>query len=342
MRIYPFIVGRGRAGLAIAESLAILKLQRRFSDFEFCEPIWVARDEALKPKPDGLSIAFIANPSALHASRIVEADHAGFAGIATEKPACTTPEQGRELLSVKTPTAVFHGYRQMWGPQAIRQMIDKNELGQIIAIEGKYWSSSAAERTINPSPSNSWKNSFELNGPTDTMVDIGTHWADLATFLAGEFPLRASGWSSYINAEQPHRDTHLHLTLDFSSGTRALGSISKTVHGAGNDLQIHVIGSKGSASWTIANPDMLSIGVGREQRTLTRQSTEYGSSHPAFHAMGWVEGYAEITKQLILEIVKQRAGQTTTPAGRKYAFPSLNESVQLVSLLLSAGICKVP
>lgn len=334
--IHPFIVGRGRAGQAIHEAIAVLSsLSAQSAEISWAAPVWLSREAPLVPAASGLSLAFIANPNAFHAARILEADRAGFAGIACEKPACISEAEATLLRKVKTPTAIFHGFRQMWGPQTMREMIASGDLGELISVEGRYWQSSAAERAQKHDQSGgvstSWKNDAGMIGPSDTLLDLGTHWADLAVFLLGQPPARVSGWASYVNAEQPHRDTHVHLLLETPSGTRAFGSISKTVHGATNILEMTVIGAKRSLSWSMQNPDELLIGEGRDRRVLTRKSNDLGSQKAPFHGMGWLEGYIEITRQLVIQV----AG-----LGAHRPYPDLHGSAELVRQLLSSGVLR--
>ncbi len=327
--IHPFIVGHGRAGNAIAQALAILKTQ--ITALEIREPIWVERHSPLAPAADGLSLALISNPHGLHAERIFEADRAGFVAIASEKPACVTREQASKLSRVKAKTAIFHVYRQMWGPQELKKMISEKFFGDLITIEGRYWQASTAERALTGPAPQSWKNNIALSGPSDTLLDVGVHWADLAIFLAESFPSKLSGWSSYANAEAAHRDSHVHLVMDFSSGLRALSSITKNAHGATNHFEVNVFGTKASATWTFLNPDEINLGEGRERRVLTKKSSSTGTGHPPFHGAGWMEGYIEILRQLLFEV---SGVQSST------RYPTLRENIQLVDALLSSKILK--
>lgn len=148
MPITPFILGTGRSGQAIAKSLAVLSV---------LEPEWKLAPARFIPRGTPLKnlaqieenpLFCIANPHGLHAKSILDAEAAGFKHILCEKPACVNPEELSLLTSVKANVAVFHGYRMMWGPQMIKRMILSGGMGRLIAIEGRYWQSSAAERAV--------------------------------------------------------------------------------------------------------------------------------------------------------------------------------------------------
>lgn len=324
--ITPMILGHGRSGDAIAKSLACLALQK--PDLPLAPSVWLARGADLKEEraKSPSAILCIANPHGLHAGAILAADQAGFDGILCEKPACVNLEQLQKLRNVKTPTAVFHGYRQMWGPQMLKQMLDQGQFGELIAIEGRYWQASVAERAVSSEMAlaKTWKDDVTLSGEFDTYLDLGTHWLDAVCFLHGSLPSRIQGWRSYVNAPSAYRDSHIQVALDFRNGARAFGSISKTVHGSGNHFELNLIGSKLSATWEFLNPDEIVIGQGRERKTISRKNMDLGSRQSAYHGMGWLEGYIEIGSRLLTEVFeKQRAN-----------YPRLAENLDLLEAML--------
>jgi predicted dehydrogenase len=170
-----------------------------------------------------------------------------------------------------------------------------------------------------------WKNDPTLSGGSDALIDIGVHWADTAAFLMGEPGFKGTAWLSYANAEAPHRDTHVHLNLEFSGGRRAMGSISKTFHGAANDFEVTLIGTRQSATWNFMEPDGIWLGKGGSRIFLPRKENSLGSHQPPFHGLGWLEGYIEITRQLLLELQGQGGGN----------YPRLENNLKVLESLFS-------
>lgn len=327
MAITPLILGSGRAGHAIAKSLAILDGLR--PELEIQAPVWLERGVALdveRARHEN-AVLCISNPHALHAKSILEADQAGFNAILCEKPAGVSMDDCRALRTVTTPTAILHVIRQTWGIQTLKQMLVEGQFGELISIEGRYWQASAAERALQKSASASpkgWKNDIALSGEFDTYLDLATHWVDAATFLTGQRPERILGWRSFANAEAPHRDTHVQLNIVYPA-VRGFGSISKTLHGATNQFEISVIGSKMSATWEYLKPDEILIGEGRDRRIVTRKSNDFGSQHPAFHALGWLEGYIDIAARLFDEVY----------LGKGSSYPTLASSLDMLEAMLA-------
>ena len=154
MQIKPFIVGSGMSGQAIAKALAVIDIVD--SEISVEPPVRLARDQPLAGLAAGhdLPLLCIGNPHGLHARYVLEAQRAGFRAIVVDKPPCVNRDELAELRALasahgdRLQVAVLHGYRQMWGPQRMRQMIAAGELGELIAIEGTYWQSSAAELAV--------------------------------------------------------------------------------------------------------------------------------------------------------------------------------------------------
>jgi len=327
MQIQTYFLGSGRAAQALEKSLRIVQVLDR-EQLQILEPIHLKRGEPLpKNFADSVSpVLFIANPHGLHAASILEAAANGFKLIVVEKPAAVNLDELQKLKSVKIPVAVCHVYRQMWGPQYLKKMISSGDFGKIIAIEGRYWQSSTAQRALNPNTQTSWKNDPKLSGDFDTFLDVGTHWADLAVYLESSTPWSTQVWLSYLNAESPHRDSHVHLQMIFPSGTRAMASVSKTVHGAPNHFEVNIIGTLRSATWKFLEADIIEVGEGSSKTLLARTESALGSQQGPFHATGWLEGYVEIIRQSLRQLV----GATHSP------YPTLDENLLLLECLLKA------
>jgi len=325
MKIQPYLLGSGRAGQALVRSLSVL--ESADSEFVFEKAIHVGRSQSLKglKKKDEFALLLIANPHALHSQKILEAN-GEFDLIVTEKPVCTSLDEIELLRKVKTPVAVCHGYRQSWGVQTLKFMIEAGEFGEILSIEGRYWQSSTAQRALLKNSAQSWKNDPKLSGPFDALLDIGTHWADTAIFLMPEKLKETQLWLSYMNSEAAHRDSHVHMNFLFENNKRAFCSVSKAVHGAANHFEVNVIGAKRFATWKFLEPDFLEFGEGSVRTVVSRKDNKWGSTQPAHHALGWLEGYIEILRQSL----RKATGKAHEP------YPDLADGLFVVEALLKA------
>lgn len=330
MKIQPYLLGTGMAGQAISKSLEIIKLIQ--PELDIAPTVALKRDQNFEGLVTGNdhAVLFIANPSALHTPTILKAESAGFKTIICEKPVATDLEQIEQLKKVKAQVAILHGYRMMWGPQTLKEMLDAGEFGQLISLESRYWQSSVAQKALTKAPERApWKADVELNGKYDVLLDLGSHWMDLILFLAKEKPEKVNGKISYINGTGPERDTHLNLNLFFKTGLYATGSISKTVHGMGNSLEINILGSLKTATWNFLNPDEIIIGVGPDQKILKRTKSTLGGKQNPFHGLGWIDGYIEIISQSLLEL-----------KGEKGNYPNLSSTLNVMETLLKAELIR--
>jgi predicted dehydrogenase len=320
----PLILGTGRAGLAIAKSFAIVNILH--PELNLQDAVWLKRGSTISEerKKYDRAILCIATPHALHASAILEGDRSKFDGILCEKPACVNSEQLQNLKQVKIPTAILHVYRQTWGLQTLKKLIDSKEIGDLITIEGRYWHPSLAERSLLSADKlfQTWKDDISLSGEYDTYLDLGIHWLDSVCYLVGSYTPVIQGWRSYINAASSHRDSHVQVSLNFENQHRAFGSISKTVHGSANHFELNVIGSKKYAKWEFLSADEILIGEGRNISILRRHNRELGSKQDPHHATGWLEGYIEIAYQLTQSIQKQSEN-----------YPTLKQNLQVLDAM---------
>lgn len=327
--VTPLILGSGLSGQAIAKSLAILGTQDL--GFHLAETVWLNRGVdfgALKCKYQN-PVLFIANPHGLHAKAICDAEQAGFSHVVCEKPVCVNLDEVKRLQDVKIEVAVLHGYREFWGPKEIRRRIAAGELGELFSVEGKYWQSSAAERAVQGIEESkaAWKNDTSLSGKYDVLLDLGTHWVDLAAYFLDAVPYEIKVTQFYANSSERHRDSHDYIMMSFPKGVRGMVSVSKTVHGAANDLEIVVIGTKGSLSWNFMVPDQITLGRGHDRTVIARRDRTLGSGHPQFHGMGWQEGYLQVCSEVVREV----------GLGKRGEYPRMPQSLKLLERLLSAG-----
>jgi len=326
--INPVLVGRGMAGQAILKSLAIVS--QTDPELELLPVQQVKRNHPVSTYISSHhgNVLFLANPSALHAASIKEGIEAGFHAIAAEKPVCVLPEELDELKDINTFVSVYHGYRAMWGTRTIKGMIEAGDLGEVFSFESRYWQSSSAHKALKGIPENSWKTATHLNGPFGALTDLGSHVVDICLYLMAEKPLNSQCRLSYRNSAAAHLDTHVSLSLDFPGDRHAQASISKTMHGAANDFEYTVVGTKGSATWRFMRPDEVEFGSGNRKITIPREMRNTSSGTMPFHGLGWLEGYVDITHQTLRRV----SGLDSSPV------PILPEALSVMDVLLNTDI----
>jgi predicted dehydrogenase len=325
--IAPVLVGRGMAGQAILKSLAIVSQMDPEVNLLPVRQVQRGNSPGSCCTDKAENVLFIANPSGLHAQFILDGSQSNFSAIAADKPVCVRAEEIPSLKNIRMPVTVFHGYRAMWGTRTIKEMIDSGELGEVFSFESRYWQSSAAQAVQNAAPEKrAWKNDLKLNGPSDTLIDLGSHVVDICLHLMSEKPIESRCWVSCQNSAAPFRDTHVHLLLKFAGDRRAIASVSKTVHGATNNFEYTVIGTRGAATWRFLHPDEVEFGTGGRTSMIRRKTSLESSGSLPFHGLGWLEGYVEVTRQTLRMV----SGLESV------SVPTLQESLAAMEVLLNA------
>jgi predicted dehydrogenase len=311
----PIVVGSGAAGQALRQALAM------YPD-EVGPARRLARGEPL-PAPDPeRSLLVLANPHGLHALRLLEAAELGYRYAICEKPAAVSLEQVERLEGLPVATWICHGYRMLWGPETLRAAWTAGRFGRVMTVEGRYWQGSAAQGPRAPG----WKDDQALSGPFDVLLDLASHWVDLMIYLTGAAPRAARVRRWYGNAAAAHRDTHVHVTLEHGEVT-SFGSVSKTVHGAGNLFEVYVLGEDAGATWSFSDPDVVVWGRGGERTVQARQERRPPARLAPFHGMGWLEGYAALVGDLVGHVCHGRARRG----------PGLDEQIVVLRTLLTAA-----
>jgi len=313
--IEPVILGSGAAAQALRQALAMYPQ-------DVAPPRRVARGEPLPDADPERGLAVIAHPHALHTPRLLEASDRGYRWAVCEKPAAVDLGQVRSLEGLPVRTWICHGYRLLWGPQELRRAWDDGRFGRVISVEGRYWQAGAVRGPARPG----WKDDPALGGQFDVLLDLGTHWADLMVYLTGRAPDATAVRRWYVNAASAHRDTHVHLSTSHGD-VATFGSISKAVHGAGNLLELHVLGERTTASWTFSDPDVIVWGEGRERRVQVRVEGEPPARLAPFHGLGWTEGYGRLIGDVVAHVRHARPVRA----------PTLEEHLVVLRALLGAA-----
>lgn len=278
-RQHPVIIGTGLIAAAHVRALLELGLApvavwspSRESRDRFANR-WSIRafdtlEEALEAP--GATHAHICATPMQHLAPIVEAAKRKLT-IVSEKPLAPTAELAGEALAAATSHGVANyvnfNRRQDEGVQALRAAIADGMLGEPVSVHGHY------RQQWNASPSGlDWRYDPQRVGPARTVVEIGSHWLDLAAFVlnrrivgAGAL-LSSMGERDYetISGEKgrvtPPNDDLFAALLRFEGGVVGQVFGTELSHGSFDEIEVRVDGTRSSAIWTSAHPGQLRIG----------------------------------------------------------------------------------
>ncbi len=170
-----------------------------------------------------------------------------------------------------------------------------------------------------------WRLEPDLGGDLRAVADIGSHWMDLVTFIAGTriksvfadfetfIPVRRKpkkkidtfGGKLEVDIEYEEKPIHTEdyaaILLKFENGARGVMTVSQVSSGRKNSLVFEINGSASSLIWDSETPNQLIIGHRPEPNqllikdpSLMLDTAQWTASYPGGHT----EGFPDTFKQL--------------------------------------------
>ncbi len=289
--------------------------ERVYSDFKE-----MARIES--QRKDGIEAVAIVTPNYLHVPVATAFIEVGI-HVICDKPLAMSLAEGQELAALLTrkPAVIFaltHNYSGYPMVRQARAMIQEGTLGTIRVVQVEYpqdWLTQPLESSGQRQAE--WRTDPQKSGIGGSIADIGTHAFQLATFVTGlAVEEVAADLSTFVEGRR--LDDNAHVMLRFEGGARGMLFASQVCPGNQNALKIRVYGSKGGLEWNQEDPNLLRHSpYARPDRILTRAgpqshpSSRQATRLPAGHPEGYLESFANIYKDVAVQIRLRRAGRTT-------------------------------
>jgi predicted dehydrogenase len=296
----------------------------------------------------------VASPNVFHfdqAKRILESGR----HVVCEKPLATTSAETAALcaLAARHPrlaSAVNYNVRFYALCHEMRDRVAGGDIGRVLSVAGSY----TQDWLLYPEDYN-WR--VEADGGTNlrAVADIGTHWMDLAQFVAGQ-PIRAvmadlatfhpvrqravdQASETFRNPGDKDRrrpvsvttDDHAALLLRIGDGVRGSFHVSQVAAGRKNRITLEVAGTEGALAWDSESPNRLWVGrrnapnqlLERDPALLSRAAGGI-SDYPGGHA----EGFPDTFKQLFRAVYGWIASDASGPC----PFPTFEDGDREVRL----------
>jgi predicted dehydrogenase len=272
---------------------------------------------------DGIDIVAIVTPNHLH-GRIASAFLDVGIHVICDKPMTTTLAEALELVQRVRQTnclfALTHNYSGYPMVRQAREMVAAGELGEVRVVQAEYpqdWLSTALEATGQKQAT--WRVDPAQAGAGGSLGDVGTHAEHLARFISG---LELAEVSADLSSFVPGRtlDDNAHMLLRYTNGARGMLWSSQVAPGNENNLKVRIYGSKAGLEFRQENPNQLWFTpLGQSARLITRGGSNNGpaaataSRIPAGHPEGYLEGFAQIYKDIADQLQARWAGLTPNP-----------------------------
>ncbi|WP_332603173.1 Gfo/Idh/MocA family protein [Arthrobacter sp. S2(2024)] len=276
--VRPVIIGSGMIAASHAKALrdlgtapAVVWSPNRANRERFASLWGATAANSLNEALDlpGVSHMHVCTTPMNHNDPIREAAERGLS-IISEKPLAPTAELAAEALhhvtSNDVPNYLNFNRRQDEGIQMLRDLLAEGEIGSPVSVFGHY------RQQWNASPSGlDWRYDPTQVGPARTVIEIGSHWLDLAHFVLGSEITAANALLGYMGERDydtgsekgrvtPPNDDLFAAMLTFENGVIGQVYGTELAHGAFDEIELRIDGTTGSAIWTSAHPNQLQIG----------------------------------------------------------------------------------
>jgi predicted dehydrogenase len=305
-----------------------------------------------------IDVVHICSPNHLHYNMIKDSLAAGK-HVICEKPFAMDSMEGLELLelSKKTDlvTALHFNIRFYPLVQQAREMIRKQEIGEILAINGSYQQDWLFYET-----DYNWRLEPEYSGASRAVADIGSHWLDLMEYITGNrvlsacsdfatfYPFRKKPlmpletFSGKMMNPYDYKDIkvttedYASVLLRFDNNAHGSLTVNQVAAGRKNRIYFEIYGTEGSIAWDGENPNEIWFGKREGSNSLMIKDPSLMSEQVRSYASypgGHTEGFPDTSKQLFFNVYSQIKDRQL-----EYDYPSFEDGYR--ELLLCEAIVK--
>ncbi|MBS0444339.1 MAG: Gfo/Idh/MocA family oxidoreductase [Proteobacteria bacterium] len=291
------------------------------ADRSYADYAAMARAEAARD--DGIDVVAIVTPNHLHAPIAHAFLDAGI-DVICDKPLTTTLEEALELVRhVRRSGRLFaltHNYSGYPMVRQARAMVAEGALGEIRVVQAEYpqdWLSTDLEASGHKQAA--WRVDPARAGAGGSLGDIGTHAEHLARYISGlELEAVSAELSTFVSGRR--LDDNAHVMLRYTNGARGLLWASQVAPGHENGLKVRIYGSKAGLAFSQEEPNHLRYApLGEPPRLLTRggpgsgAAAAHASRIPAGHPEGYLEGFAQLYRDVAEQIHARWQGRAPDP-----------------------------
>jgi len=270
----------------------------------------------------GIEAVAIVTPNHLHCAVAKAFLEAGI-HVICDKPLSSSLEDAEQIEKLVEGSglifAITYNYSGYPMVRHAREMVAAGKLGNIRVIQVEYaqdWLATNIEAEGQKQAA--WRTDPTRAGTGGSIADIGTHAFHLAEFISG---LEAKSLLADLDTFVAGRslDDNANILLHYSNGAKGMLWSSQVASGQENALRIRLFGDKGGLEWDQEDPNYLQYRPLRETRQiLTRGGPAVGETAaratriPAGHPEGFLEGFANLYRDIADMIEASRTGKSLT------------------------------
>lgn len=272
-----------------------------------------------KTRADGIQAVVIVTPNHMHFPVAKACLEAGI-DVICDKPVTRTLEEALELEQIVKKSGCFfaltHNYSAYPLVRYARELVEQGKLGKVRVVQVEYPQEWLTEAAADDNKQASWRTDPARSGLAGCLGDIGTHAFQLARFITQQkLSAVSADLTSFVDGRPV--DDNVHAMLRFDGGAKGMLWSSQVAPGCENGLRIRIYGEKAGIEWAQENPNELWFGeLNKPRQRITRRGdigsdiAARGMRTPGGHPEGYLEGFANLYKDIADILVARQQGDT--------------------------------
>lgn len=272
-----------------------------------------------KTRADGIQAVVIVTPNHMHFPVAKACLEAGI-DVICDKPVTRTLEEALELEQVVKKSGCFfaltHNYSAYPLVRYARELVEQGKLGKVRVVQVEYPQEWLTEAAADDNKQASWRTDPARSGLAGCLGDIGTHAFQLARFITQQkLSAVSADLTSFVDGRPV--DDNVHALLRFDGGAKGMLWSSQVAPGCENGLRIRIYGEKAGIEWAQENPNELWFcELNKPRQRITRRGdigseiAARGMRTPGGHPEGYLEGFANLYKDIADILVARQQGET--------------------------------
>jgi len=302
----------------------------------------MAEREAARPADERLDFVSIVTPNHLHypAARCL-LEH-GF-HVVCDKPVTHRLKDAVALRDLVRQSgqifALTHNYTGYPMIREARERVQRGELGELVKVVVEYPQGWLLEDIDQQGQKQAaWRTDPQQAGASSCLGDIGTHCENLVHYVTGQQIAQVcADFTTLVPGRRLEDDAQ--LLLRYENGMKGLLYASQVSAGEENALRLRVYGTQGSLDWQQENPNELILKWPDRPRQILKPGNPYlgahaqaGSRIPAGHPEGYIEGFANLYREVARAIRDRQSGTDNAP----YDFPTIDDGLAGLRFIATA------
>jgi predicted dehydrogenase len=311
---------------------------------ERCYSSFAGMAEAEARRSDGIDAVMITTPNHVHFAAARSFLEAGI-DVLCDKPLTNALDEAEDLVRLTRQTGCVFGvgYAMSCFPmiRQAREIVRRGALGKINQIHVEFMQDWMVPEDVADAPHVKWRLDPAKSGATSCTGDIGTHAAQLATFVSGLEMTRLRAEMHVCGAPKPLEDT-VFMTTRYEGEVPGTLMATRLAPGNRGGLRLRVFGSQGGLEWDLEDSERLKFNrYGEPDRLLSR-----GHGHgvdPSVERLvrtgrgfpeGMIEAWANLYTEFALAVAARRDG--ITPPADWLSYPSVAQGAGGVRFIAAA------